>query len=225
VTYSYGNLFDGGFNTLLTMDQIRGATEAALAVWASVVPINFLEVSDAGPTPSDVPYYAAGGPDIRLGYHAMADTAHAFFPTQASGLAGDVHFNNTFTWSYGFRPFEVDFVGAVVHELGHSLGIPHLFGVPAVMSGEIATAFSNPAAIHLYPADVAAAQRIYGVGMGSVTPTNGTAPVPEPATLVLLTAALAANAARGRVQRWRARRGGNSCGDHVQPRGATEWCL
>ena len=43
----------------------------------------------------------------------------------ASGLAGDVRFNNTLLWSYGIRPFEVDFVGAVLHELGHSLGIHH----------------------------------------------------------------------------------------------------
>jgi hypothetical protein len=206
VSYSYGNLFDGGFNTLLSFDQIRGATEAALALWASVVPINFSEVLDSGPRASDIQYPAAGVPDIRLGYHpdAVDLKAHAFFPMSGGGLAGDAHFNNTALWSYGIFPFQVDFVGAVLHELGHSVGVQHIFGVPAIMSGEIFTSFGDPKRIFLYPADVAAVRQIYGAGTGSVRPLNGTEPVPEPATIVLVTAAIAILAARGRRRQFNA---------------------
>jgi hypothetical protein len=199
LTYSYGNLFDGAFNTLLSFDEIRFVTEAALGLWASVVPIHFTELPDAGPAASDNEYSALGVPDIRLGHHPGEPwmAAHAFFPSNG-GLAGDVHFNNSLTWSYGIRPFEQGFVGVVLHELGHSIGIHHIFGEPAVMSGNIVEAFIDPAFMHLFDADIAAAQRIYGAGTGSVMPLVETSPVPEPGTIVLVGTGIAAMAAARR---------------------------
>src|SRR5512132_1037266 len=88
LTYSYTNLFDGGFNTFLTPSEIRLAAETALGLWARYVPLNFYEVPDAGTAPSDQPYPGADAPQIRLGYHsgifgqASGTPAHAFYPVR-----------------------------------------------------------------------------------------------------------------------------------------------
>src|SRR5512144_2332660 len=203
ITYSYGNLFDGGFNTFLTPAEIRLATETALGLWARYVPLNFYEVPDAGPRPSDQPYSAVGAPEIRLGYHsgvvgqANGTPAHAFYPvrdgtTSGAGLEGDVHFANTTTgWPAGSRwgfadrgPLHMPFMGVLLHELGHAIGLPHLAGI-AVMSAVQLYSFGSPEYARLFPTDIAAARAIYGAGVGSVHPLNAV-PTPEPATLALV---------------------------------------
>ena len=95
-TYSYSNLFDGEIDrqSNLTEYEMLRAVEEALALWASVAPLRFVEVADAGPLPTsdDQNYSAEGTPEIRFGHHALEGNvlAHAYFPG-SGGLASDVH--------------------------------------------------------------------------------------------------------------------------------------
>ena len=57
------------------------------------------------------------------------ELAHAFYPSNNKGLAGDVHFDDDETFSTnGGRG--VDLLWLAVHELGHSLGLEHTYNHP-----------------------------------------------------------------------------------------------
>lgn len=75
ITYSYSNLLDGGLGGKLTESELRAATEEALALWATYAPLEFREVSDTGPAPSDTSYAANNHPDIRIGHHFIDGVA------------------------------------------------------------------------------------------------------------------------------------------------------
>jgi hypothetical protein len=195
VTYSYSNLLDGTF-LLLKPDQLRGATEEALRLWASAAPLRFVERPDSGPAPSDANYAAAGHPQVRIGHHAATDLAHAFFPGQA-GLSGDVHFDTGIPWTLGENNWNL--LEAMVHELGHALGLPHESGRLAVMNPMYPSSrFGRLGSAFLFPADVEALQAIYGQGVGSVEPLD---PVPEPAAWLLVATGLSALARMRHRQR------------------------
>jgi hypothetical protein len=190
LTYSYGNLLDGSL-LLLTPHEIRAATEEALRLWGRHAPIHFFEVPDSGPLPSDHSYAPGGTPQIRIGHHSMGDLAHGFFPSSSDGLGGDIHFDAGIPWTIGTGHW--NFLEAITHELGHSLGLAHDESAVAIMNpsypqrrfGELGTAF-------LLAPDIEALQRLYGTGSGSVHPLD---PLPEPATLALLAAGLTVVAA------------------------------
>lgn len=214
VTYSYSNLLDGGFNTTLAPAELRHATELALGVWTRYAPLHFFETSDSGPAPT-VHEYGGGYPDIRIGYQPSLDTgsaALAYFPrdrfgSEATGLAGDIHFSNdlsafrTFTWGHALDgATALDFFSVMLHEVGHALGIEHIFDEPAIMSGNIVAVFARAENANLRPADIRAIRALYGVGMGSVTPLVQAATTPEPGTIVLLATGLGLGLARLRRQ-------------------------
>lgn len=215
VTYSYSNLFDGGFNTTLSPAELRRSTELALGVWTRYAPLYFFEMPDAGPSPTDHEY-GGGYPDIRIGYqpHLHAGSAAlAYFPvgrlgSEATGLAGDIHFSNdlsafrTFTWGRALDgATSLDFFSVMLHEVGHALGITHIFGEPAIMSGNFVAVFTRYEDARLLAADIRAIRALYGHGMGSVTPLGQTAATPEPGTIVLLATGLGLGIRRLRRQR------------------------
>lgn len=184
ITYSYSNLLDGTF--LLTPPKdLRAATEEALALWASYVPLDFIEVPDAGPPPLDLPYSVGpSDPQIRIGHHDSADLAHAYYPGP-DGLAGDVYVATGVPWTIAGQ---WNFLEAITHELGHSLGLGHELNEPAIMNPSYPFhRFFGLGTSFLFPADVRAIQTVYGTGAGSVQPL---APTPEPATAVLTVAGL-----------------------------------
>lgn len=214
VTYSYSNLFDGGFNTNLSQAELRRATELALGVWTRYAPLHFLETPDSGPAPTGHEY-GGGYPDIRIGYQPGLDSgsaALAYFPldrfgSEATGLAGDIHFSNdlrafhTFTWGHALDgATALDFFSVMLHEVGHALGIEHIFDEPAIMSGTMVAVFTRYEAADLRPADIRAIRTLYGAGMGSVNSLVQTATTPEPGTIVLLATGLGLGLARLRRQ-------------------------
>lgn len=179
ITYSYSNLLDGTF-LLIDPHLLRAATEESLRLWAGYAPLNFVEVPDGGPSPSDTSYPANGFPQIRLGHHVIPTAARGFFPNELDGLGGDIHFDSGAPWALNGGPW--NYLEVVTHELGHALGLPHNLEEHAIMNPLYPQQrFSGLNSAFLFPADIARIRALYGTGEGSVTPS----PVPEPTTLIL----------------------------------------
>jgi len=196
LTYSFQNMFDGGLlmpdGQPLPNRLIRDSIEDALGLWASVVPINYVEVPDNGlsyGTPGaeygQIRFRHAyiNGPDPPPPASPVAK-AQAYFPSSGQPYAGDVEFDHGDRWQeIGTLP-QPDILGATIHELGHTLGLGHTSVVDANMYW-IFTRTSGPGTGQLFADDVAGAQAIYGVGSGSVTSL-----VPEPATRLMFVCGL-----------------------------------
>jgi predicted Zn-dependent protease len=204
ITYSYANIFNGELldptNQPLSDTVIRDSIQEALSLWASVAPLNFVEVPDSGPPVSDVNYVALPtDPEIRFGDHPIDGfgnvKAHAYYPSSLiSGLGGDVHFDTGDRWALVGTLTYPDLLGCAEHEIGHALGLDHSLDSNAVMyptfhrMDGLGTGF-------LTADDIAGIQAIYGAGVGSVTP------LPEPATISLVLAAILMGGLLARRQR------------------------
>jgi hypothetical protein len=198
ITYSYSNLFDGGIldpnNQPVPESILRGSIEEALSLWASVAPLNFVEVPDSGPPVSDAEYPAsASNAEIRFGHHFIDGfgnvKAHAYYPSSTfSGLAGDVHFDDSDRWALVGTLTYPDLLGCAEHEIGHALGLDHSLDPNAVMYPTFHR-MDGPGTGFLTADDIAGIEAIYGAGVGSVHPL-----VPEPATISLVLAALVVGA-------------------------------
>jgi hypothetical protein len=197
ITYSYNNLLDGGLldpqGYPLPASLIRSSIEEAFRVWASVVPLDFVEVPDEGGGPflSDYPdgqygeirfsHVYINGPDIP-GRPPVAK-AMAFYHSAGRNISADVFFDHSDRWQeFGTIP-QPDILGAAIHEIGHTLGLGHTDVVGANMYW-IFHRFQGLGSGQLFPDDIAGIQQLYGYGVGSVTPL----PIPEPSMLLLLVA-------------------------------------
>jgi len=199
ITYSYKNLLDGGLkdinNVSLPVALIRGSIEEALGVWASHVPLHFVEVPDQG-GPADLVDYPNGqfgqirfshlpinGADIP-GQPPIAK-AMARFPNSGGNYASDVYFDNGDPWQEAGTLSQPDILGAAIHEIGHAIGLGHTDVSTANMYW-IFRRFSALGTGQLFPDDIAGIQLVYGAGVGSVTPLA----VPEPSAAVMTIAAV-----------------------------------
>lgn len=200
LTYSFSNLLDGGFNTTLSRTDLQEATIAAFSVWSRYAPLHFREVQDAGPWPSETDYSPGAAADIRIGYQSsLSDgtVAHAHVPQPGvSALAGDIHFSNDVSsfhasaWGAASAGPFVDFFSAILHEIGHALGLPHSADGSGIM-GLTFLVFLTRDQGDLLPSDIAAIRALYGAGRGSVVPLDGPSVItPEPASVILMTTGL-----------------------------------
>lgn len=113
-------------------DHIRRQLIMAFNVWAASTRFTFLEL-----TPFD------SSSDIRVefrtgehGDHFPFDgpgrvLAHAFYPYESSGVSGDIHFDAEEDWTSEGGEMQLFFTA--VHEIGHSLGLPHSMYTDSVM--------------------------------------------------------------------------------------------
>lgn len=175
-------MFDGG---LLMPDGqplpkllIRDSIEEALGLWASVVPINLVEVEDDGRPYTQSTKYGQirfrhvfiNGPDPAPPALPVAK-AQAYYPSSGV-IGGDVEYDHGDRWQEVGTTPQPDILGATVHELGHSLGLGHTDDESANMYW-IFTRSSGLGTASLQDDDITGIQSIYGAGIGSVTPLAG----------------------------------------------------
>jgi Matrixin/PEP-CTERM motif len=195
LTYSFQNMFDGGIRgpgavpdangvfqpdgPPLPNDLIKRSIEQALGLWASVAPINYVEVPDSDASHGQIRFrhIYINGTDPPVGDPIAK--AQAYYPG-SSDINGDVEFDHSDPWQAVGTTHIPDILGAATHELGHTLGLAHSDDSNAVMYW-IFQRFQGLGTGHLSADDIAGIQSIYGAGRGTVTPLG----VPEPGSLIL----------------------------------------
>lgn len=172
ITYSLSNLLDDDLGGILSDDAVYDAVEEALGMWAKYAPLNFVEMEDSGPAVADDQYSALRNPQIRIGFHPIDNRngvlAHAYYP-DGSGLAGDVHLDQSENWSTRPSFSNIDIIEVLTHELGHSLGLDHENRNPAIMNPFYSGRFEGPGTGDLLQDDINGIRAIYGTGVGSVS--------------------------------------------------------
>jgi hypothetical protein len=178
LTTSLSGLYAGGVDEVTTIGL-------ALDVWAAVSGFtNLGQVADGGGG-FGAAGAAGGGGDIRVGAIFIDGAvggnvlAHAYQPgteaiTLGGNILGDVHMDNSNSWSDGGGAGTIDYFTVMLHELGHSLGLDHSTVVGSVMEA----VYAGPRRT-LGDDDIGGIQAIYGAA-----PVGG--PIPEPATVTLL---------------------------------------
>lgn len=186
LTYSTGNLTDGGLGGGLSPAAVRAAVGEALSLWAAVAPIHFVEVPDSGPMPPSLDDYdGAGHALIRLGHVPIDGSGGSIgalgVQPGTSGLSGDVFLDSDEQWS--LAETGAPLLQTLTHEIGHTLGLDHEDAVPAVMRSVLVRLFSSLGSGRLLADDISGIRSIYGLGTGSVSPLVAAPPVPAVSAL------------------------------------------
>lgn len=186
VTYSYSNLLDGRLGGGLSSAAIKAAVQEAFGRWAAVAPLRFVEVADSGPSPSANEYAGTGRPMIRLGHRAIDGAynvlAYGYYPG-ASGLSGDVHFDQDEVWSTN-PAFGRDLLEVATHEIGHALGLAHSNVGSSIMSARYGGYYAGLGSSFLFADDINGVRALYGAGRGSVNPAGVSLPPGQTFTVV-----------------------------------------
>jgi hypothetical protein len=183
---TYGNGWDGpglGAATVnyvfsqmteqLPAAQTEAALQAAMAQWAQVVQVTWVEgTNPTAPQTVNIFFatgahgdgYPFGGPGGIL--------AHTFYPAPPNPepIAGDMHLNDADTWNIGSN---TDLFSVSLHEFGHSLGLGHSDDPSDVMYPyyKMVTTLNS--------GDISAVQTLYASGPAA-TPATTTTPVAPP---------------------------------------------
>lgn len=134
----------------------------ALAAWAAVANIRFVQVADNG-----VAFNGAGAlGDIRIGAHTfdgpLSVLAHGYYPPpNGATAAGDVHFDRQESWACTTDAGVFDIGIVAIHEFGHAIGLNHEATNVAIMRPNYNALIDAP-----MTDDVNGARSIYGRQVG-----------------------------------------------------------
>jgi hypothetical protein len=155
--------------------------DAAFGAWAVVANISFKQVPDDGATFSTEPTAGVirlAGIDLggQSGILAQTQVPVGTKSESENPFDGTIRFTDNYPWALTDGTSGYNFFRVALHEIGHAIGLGDIFtSTPAVMDATYTEAFP----LGLLPDDIAGVQFIYG-------PAEGSAPVPEPSTLLLL---------------------------------------
>ncbi|XP_010891573.3 matrix metalloproteinase-20 isoform X2 [Esox lucius] len=115
ITYSISK-----YTSDLPRNTVDHLIESAFNVWASASPLTFVR-SNSLTADIMVAFQSYDHGDAFPFDGTGGTLAHAFGPGE--GIGGDIHFDDSETWTAGSKGFNLLLVAA--HELGHSLGMRH----------------------------------------------------------------------------------------------------
>lgn len=167
------------YTPTLSTKEVDDTIKKSLDMWSAASQIKFERVTDSK-TEADIlikfvsGYHGDGRPADGPG----KELAHAFFPLDNKGLAGDLHFDNDEDYDVNGSHVKVDLNWLSLHELGHSLGLDHSWNPESVM---FPFYLGYIPGLTLYKDDVEGIQQLYGKPLIELaTPTPHTRPTPVP---------------------------------------------
>ncbi|XP_018619985.1 matrix metalloproteinase-25-like [Scleropages formosus] len=189
ITWSIHSYPSSSMSPSLQPQHVDLILNYALQMWSDVIPLQFRHISstDGGSvTEGDIRIsFARSLHDDGYPFDGKGGTlAHAFFPG-ISDIAGDAHFDDEETWSYGGDSGSMDLFTVAVHEFGHALGLSHSSSSQSIMRPYYQGAVGDIRQYRLPADDTLAIRTLYGERFAGVTPlqqqpdTHGI-PVPKP---------------------------------------------
>ncbi|XP_043938062.1 matrix metalloproteinase-21-like [Protopterus annectens] len=152
-------LMHEGYSTQLTVEEQRVTLKLAFRLWSEVAPIDFEE--DLRAPASDIDIKLGFGTGRHFGCSQVFDgagqeLAHAW-------QHGDIHFDDDEHFTTALMSQGISLLKVAVHEIGHVLGLPHIYHTESVMHPNY---FPVGNTLELGTADRKAIQKLYGVCEG-----------------------------------------------------------